>query len=278
MKKMNIVFAVIGLIISSCSVHERSFQNNQSMVVVDLIDEQDISKEQKAVPAVLGGIIVTELLNIGFDRLVGLLNKETAKYSASYGAVLKQDGFDIEKDNTILVKRTLDHGEKKAMELKIGIKNNSNYFNLVPKSLLFNYSKAKVTEKSCVCKKINESKVLITVTITIMAAWEDKMGEKHLEKLTVTNFGFIQNLRNENNSEGVVKLDKVVESDIIKPIPKMSYKNGNEDPKGVVLQIKADVNEIDGCENEVVKLMKVLKDNKDDIVGGIVDLTKLKDE
>ncbi|NIJ43581.1 hypothetical protein FHR24_000020 [Wenyingzhuangia heitensis] len=275
----NFKILVIGLVfLTSCTVHKNSYQDNDSKVTINLINEVDSVAGQEKIIESLGLVIAKELIGFGYTKLVDFIDKEKDKYTASYNGVMQQQGFYKDSLNTIVVKRTLDNDVKEAMELKVKIQNHDNYFKLVPKSLKFNYAKAKITKKSCFCKEKDESKVLINSEITIMAAWEDKIGEKHLETLTTTNFSFIEKLNDTEESGYLFKEGEVIPSDMIKPIPNMSYKKGKEDPEGIVLVIKANINEVDGCENEVVKLAKLLKDSKDDVVGGVIDLTGLKDE
>lgn len=278
MKKYRIL-VVMAVVFTSCSVHKNSYQNKEEKLVIALKEKPVNKNELKGVGAILAKVVVKEGLNFVFDKLSDLLDKEKNKYSASYGGVLKINKV-ANKNKSIVVTRTVEVGgeEVKAMELKIDMVNNDDYVELIPKELLLNYSKAKITKESCVCRDDNESKVLLKVNLSIVAGWEDKIGEKHLETLVDTNFGFIKYLEEVETQEEIVFLDKKVERNWMKPIPKVSYKNGKENPDGGILLIKVNVAEIDGCDNEMVKLAKILKNSKDDAVTGIIDLTGLGDE
>lgn len=273
MRKYKFFKAVVLLVLlSSCSMHQNSFRNENSEVTITFEDRDDEISNEKSFVSTVGVFVAKQILNIGVNKIGDLLEKEKKKHSASYSATLLKKGFDKEKENTLVITRVIEDN-KKAMELKVDMEQYQNYFRLIPRSLEVVYTKAKITEESCICKKRDESKVLLVANIKLIAAWENKIGEKQVELLTDTNFSFIKSLNDATN----INLEKTFESDMIQPIP-MSYLKGVEDPKGVVLYVKVKVDEVDGCENEVVKLADIFVENKNDIVDGIIDLTGLKDE
>lgn len=263
---------VLALLLSSCSIHENSFKNKNSKLEITFDTKKDFSKIEKGFGTTVGVFVAKQILNVGINKIGDLLEKENKKYSASYSANLLKKGFDKEKENVLVIARIIDD-HKKAMELKIDLDQHENYFRLIPRSLQLRYAKAKITEKSCVCKKRDKSKVLLVANIKLIAAWENKIGEKQVELLTDTNFSFIKSL----NDTDHIDLEKTFESEMIKPIP-MSYSKGVEDPNGLVLYVKVKIDEVDGCDNEVVELAEIFVENKSEIVDGIIDLTGLKNE
>lgn len=267
-KYINIVASII---LTSCSIHKNSFKNENSKVNIAFEKRDDEISSEKSFVSTVGVFVAKQILNLGVNKIGDLLKKEKKKHSASYSATLLKKGFNKENENTLVVTRTIEANEK-AMELKIDLEQHQNYFRLIPRSLELKYAKAKITEESCLCKKRDESKVLLAANIKLIAAWENKIGEKQLELLTDTNFSFIKSLDDTIDEED---LKKTFKSDMIKPIP-ISYVDGVKAPETLLLYVKVKVDEVDGCENEVVKLAEIFIENKSDIVDGVIDLTGLK--
>ncbi|MGY6650301.1 hypothetical protein [Wenyingzhuangia sp. IMCC45574] len=278
MKKYSILLLVV--LLCSCVAHKNSYQNQNSKVTVEFsVQKKDSTEQDKADKNKIVELAVKQLVSFGINKIGDWLNKEKDKYSATYNTV-KQIEYYNHNNNRITIKRKIDKIVKKdtvkdavAMEFLLDIEKHENYMKLVPYSLKLNYPKAKITEKSCFCDPQKTSKVLINFNIKLLAAWQDKNGEKRVEELTDTDFSFVQKLSYNTEQETILNkaLDKVVSSDMIKPIP---YSSSG----GTTLLVKIKVDEIDGCENEVVKIANIFEKNKSDIVDGIMDLKKVKNE